>query len=37
MERFTNNKDEFINQIKREPLDYENGKDWKEILKVQLV
>lgn len=31
MERFTNNRDEFLNQIKIELLEYENEEDWKEI------
>lgn len=31
MERFTNNRNEFLNQIKLELLEYENEEDWKEI------
>ncbi len=31
MERFTNNRDKFLNQIKLELLEYENEEDWKEI------
>ena len=31
MEWFTNNRDKFLNQIKSELLQYDNGEDWKEI------
>ncbi len=31
MERFTNNRDKFLNQIKTEFLQYDNGEDWEEI------
>lgn len=31
MEKFTNNRDEFINKIKSELLEYEKGEKWKEI------
>lgn len=31
MERLTNNRDKFLNQIKSELLEYENKEEWKEI------